>query len=347
MTFSFVKEYTAEVSALCKVLEEYNNQIYSFKLTTDTAMAAGAVVHGVFPNTKACPALKLLSVLSDSEVPDPLDAVWPRLDLVLADTASMFPNMQKLLTNIFYDSVPMMPLSASFPNLCTLVLDGALEDNIPSPGLIASFLICMPHDMGLESSNWGTVKGRSGIPKDIRLPKLKRLAVSVPGAMYNLIAFIATPVLEDLHLDGSCGPDADADAASTPPDGGWDDARIGSVETVLRSLALRCRSVRRLALLAVDFRQTEWDWILFGSEDGSGPPFPKLESIALHGIQYDNLRGGFDNQLLKRFARQQMIPLKRLVFLDCDFPMSGSTLVEVLRTSGIRELEYSESSCKR
>src|SRR6266576_505857 len=144
VTFSFVKEYTAEVSALCKVLEEYNNQIYSFKLTTDTAMAAGAVVHGVFPNTKACPALKLLSVLSDSEVPDPLDAVWPRLDLVLADTASMFPNMQKLLTNIFYDSVPMMPLSASFPNLCTLVLDGALEDNIPSPGLIASFLICMP-----------------------------------------------------------------------------------------------------------------------------------------------------------------------------------------------------------
>src|SRR6266550_1396899 len=40
VAFSFIKEYTAEVSALCKVLEEYNNQIYSFKLTTDTAMAA-------------------------------------------------------------------------------------------------------------------------------------------------------------------------------------------------------------------------------------------------------------------------------------------------------------------
>jgi len=36
-----------------------------------------------------------------------------------------------------------------------------------------------------------------------------------------------------------------------------------------------------------------------------------------------------------------MIPLKRLVFLNCDFPMSGRTLVKALRTSGIRELEYS------
>lgn len=202
----------------------------------------------------------------------------------------------------------------------------------------SSTIYCRPL-MTWVCSDWGTTKGRSGIPQDIRLPKLKRLAVSVPGTMYNLIAFIVAPVLEDLHLDGSCDPDADAER--TPSDNEWSDQRIRSMGTVLRSLALRCRSVRRLALSVVDLRQTGWDWILFGSEDGSGPPFPKLESIALHGIQYDYLRGGFDNQLLKRFARQQMIPLKRLVFSECDFPMSGSTLVEALRTSGIRELEYS------
>ncbi|KAF8343209.1 hypothetical protein F5887DRAFT_973818 [Amanita rubescens] len=327
VAFSFVEEYTAEVSALCKVLEEYNDQIHSFELTTDTAMVAGAVVHGVFPNTKAFPALKLLSILSDSEVLDPLDAVWPRLDLVLADAVAMFPNIQKLLMNIFYDSVPMLPLSASFPNLCTLVLDGAFESNIPSPELIASFLNCMPQleTLWIKHFLWHTFDDFKG-----RLPKLKRLAVSVPGIMYNLIAFIAAPVLEDLHLDDSRDPDAAVE--STPSDEGWSDRRIRSMETVLRSLARRCRSVRRLALLAVDLGRTGWDWILFGSEDGSGPPFPKLESIALHGIRYDYLRGGFDGQLLKRFARQQMIPLKRL--------MSGSTLVEALRTSGIRELEY-------
>ena len=56
-------------------LEEYNDQIYCLKLTTDTVMAA-------------------------------------------------LPNVEKLLTNTFYDSVPMLPLSASFPNLCMLVLDG-------------------------------------------------------------------------------------------------------------------------------------------------------------------------------------------------------------------------------
>ena len=357
VAFSFVEEYTAEVSALCKVLEEYNDQIYSFKFTTSTAMVAGAVVHGVFPNTKAFPALKLLSMLSDCEVLDldPLDAVWPRLDLVLADAAAMFPNAQKLLMNIFYDSVPMLPLSASFPNLCSLVLDGAFERNIPSPELIASFLSCMPQletlwikhclwqtfdEVGL-SSTWGTIKGRSGIPQDIRLPKLKRLAVSVPGTMYNLIAFITAPVLEDLHLDGSVDPSAKC-RPSVAVSEGWSDRRIRLTETTLKSFALRCRSVRRLAIMAMPLRRTAWDWVLFGSEDGSGPPFPKLESIALHGIKrYDHRRGGFDNQLLKRFARQQVIPLKRLVFLECDFSMSGCTLVEVVRTSGIRELEYS------
>lgn len=354
VAFSFVEEYTAEVSALCKVLEEYNDQIFSFTLTTDTTMVAGAVIHDVFPNTKAFPALELLSVLSDSEVLGPLDAISPRLDLVLADAAAMFPNMQKLLMNVFYDSVPMLPLSASFPNLCTLVLDGASQSNIPSPELIASFLNCMPQletlwikhyiwqtfeDVG-QSSDWGTIKGRSGIPQDIRLPKLKRLSVTLPGTMYNLIAFIAAPVLEDLHLDSSGDPDVIVE--SMPPENAiWNDRRIRSMETVLRSFALRCRSVRRLAFVMVDLVQTGWDWILFGPEDGSGPPFPKLESIALHAVKYDSLRGGFDNQLLKRFARQQMIPLRRLVFVVCDLPMSGSTLVEVLRTSGIKELEYS------
>ena len=91
----------------------------------------------------------------------------------------------------------------------------------------------------------------------------------------------------------------------------------------------------------VDLRRSGWDWILFSSEGGSGPPFPKLESITLHGIHHDYLRGGFNNQLLKRFARLRMIPLKKFVFLDCDFPLSGSTLVKTLGTSGIRELEYS------
>ena len=355
VAFSSVKGYTAKVSAFCKVLKEYNDQIYSFKFTASTAMVAGAVVHGVFPKTKVFPSLKLLSMLSDSEVFDrhPLD-IWPRLDLVLADAAAMFPNVQKLLMNVYYDSIPMLPLSASLPNLCTLVLDGAFENNDPSPELITSFLNCMPQletlwikhhsypweDVALSSA-WGTIKGRSGIPRDIRLPKLKRLALSATRTMYALIALITAPVLEDLHLDGSY------DLSSNDPDAEWIDNEewidrdSELMETALRSFALRCRSLRRLALSAVYLRRSGWEWILFGSEDGSRPPFPQLESIALHNIQHDSLHGGFDDQLLKRFARLQMVPLERLVFLDCDFPMSGSTLVEALPTTGIRELEYS------
>ncbi|KAF8344426.1 hypothetical protein F5887DRAFT_971120, partial [Amanita rubescens] len=185
-----ITKQTAEVSAVCGVLEERNSQIREFRLTTHTAMLAGGFVNAVFPNPKLFPKLEVLSILSEHEStgnPSVDSALWPQLDLVLADATTMFPNLQELHINSFYDTVPILPPSASFSNLSGLILNGSFENDIPSTGLLATLLHCTPH---LESlwvkhyfwkdyetvsppiSTQTMVKGRSNISPDIQLPRL-------------------------------------------------------------------------------------------------------------------------------------------------------------------------------
>jgi len=119
------QKQTAETSAVCGVLEECNGQIREFELTTHTAMLGGSFVNAIFPNLKPFPTLEVLSILSEREsTGNPLDAVWPQLDLVLADATMMFPHLRELHINSFYDTVPMLSLSASFSNLSRLILNG-------------------------------------------------------------------------------------------------------------------------------------------------------------------------------------------------------------------------------
>ena len=63
-----------------------------------------------------------------------------------------------------------------------------------------------------------------------------------------------------------------------------------------------------------------------------------LECIALHGIS-DAVGNGFDDGLLAKFASEPSLPLKRLVLLDCDFPLHASAVVEAFRVSGAKEFE--------
>ena len=350
-----IVEKTAEVSAMCGVLEECNAQIREFKLTTHNARSAGSFVHAVFPNRKPFPALDVLSILSEHEsTGNPLDAVWPQLDLVLADAAMMFPNLRELHINSFHDTVPIPPLSASFSNLCRLILNGSGENDIPSAGLLAAFLHCTPQleSLWVKHFFWenfetvsppitqSTVKGRSNISPDIQLPRLKHLAVSIPGPACNLMACIAAPALEDLHLDGSRDqPDAeDEDQQEWYEWGGWEKKLVYDA---LKLLALRCQNVRRLAVTDAYLARSTWEWIMCG-EDGRQPPFQKLKFITLHGIlgTLVHTHYGFDEWLLEQFASKPIIPLKRLTFVDCDFPLNASALVEAFRASGTKEFKY-------
>ena len=178
----------------------------------------------------------------------------------------------------------------------------------------------------------GVVKG-SDISLDIQLPRLRHLAVSVPGPACDIIGCITAPMLGDLHLDGSREPDYEdrkrLDYEWAPKD--------TTAWKALRLFASRCRSVRRLAVTEAYLSRNVWDWIMFG-DDESGPPFPMLECIALHGIS-DAVGNGFDDGLLAKFASEPSLPLKRLVLLDCDFPLHASAVVEAFRVSGAEEFE--------
>ncbi len=368
VSIELVTAFTADVSALCKVLAEYNAQISCFLLTAQTTMVTGAVIHDIFPTGETFPALKILSVLSRHESPEPLIAIWPQLDLVLANTTTLFPNLRELCMNSFYDSVPMLPLSASFSHLSTLVLEGSREQDIPDPLLIAALLNCTPqleslwmkHHFGENFEDLVThpiayrpVKGRSGISLDIQLPRLKHLAVSVPGTACDLIARITAPALEDLHMDATRGPRYDGQWVSYT----WSRWETESVHGAMHLLASRCPGVKRFAVSHVCLARTGWEWLFFGDEK-RGPPFPKLECIALHELRRHNVAvggswDGFDDELLEKFAREPRIPLRRLVFLNCDFPLSGSAIVGAFRAGGVKELEcdmnvpqWGEVECK-
>ena len=111
-----VTELTKEVSALCRLLAEDNAM--RIRCHAHTTLLAGGVVYDVFPNTEVFQALEVLSILLDSQSNYMLKPKWP-------DAANTFPNLQKLHMNSFDDCVPILPHSASFSHLSTLVLDGS------------------------------------------------------------------------------------------------------------------------------------------------------------------------------------------------------------------------------
>ena len=347
------EDHTAEVSALCKVFSEFNAQIRYFKLTAPVPFISGAVVHDVFPNSEAMPALEVLSVLSAQGIEDIAEyTLWPELCSVLENASTVFPNLRKLHVNTFQDAVPVLPPSASFSHLTKLILDGSRELDHSCPSRIAALLHCTPQLESLwmrhyhyDANKWHTIKGCS-ISKNIQLPKLKHLAVSTPGTACDLIGCIVAPALEDLHLDGSrnVAPRCwQAAWCCDPPEILWSDAVLNSVYIMLKLFASRCQNVRRFAITEAYLSQSAWDWLLFG-EDERGPPFPKLECIALHGIdEYtDDTRSEFDQLLMEKFARNPKIPLKRLALRCCDFPLPASVLVDAFRASGAKELECDE-----
>jgi hypothetical protein len=331
-------EHTAEISAMCKVLSEFKAQIHRFKLTTHRTSTAGAIVCDIFPKSGAIPALKVFSALSEYESTKP--SAWPQLDLVLVNASKMFPNLRKLHMNSFHDTLPILPSFASFSQLTTLILDGSLERYSSCPWRIAALLHCTPQleslwmkhylwDKSNNLSEWCAIKGRS-ISQNIQLPKLKHLAV--PGT--------ACDVLEDLHLDGSREP-TDVDYAHSPEE--WTHSVLDSVYNTLKFFALRCQNVRRFAITEAYLERSSWEWLLFG-EDGRGPPFPKLECIALHGVLFHMpfTWNYFDDELMEKFACNPKIPLKKLTLLHCDFLLSASVLVDAFRASGVKEIECDE-----
>ena len=184
------------------------------------------------------------------------------------------------------------------------------------------------------------VKGQSNISRDIQLPRLKHLAVSIPGPVCTLMGCITAPALEDLHLDGLRELRGDDDDEG--PLYEWARWEKKLVYDVLKLLASRCPNVQRLAVTDAHLARTTWEWIMCG-EDGRQPPFRKLKYITLRqvfGTLCPESHWGFNNELFEKFASKPMIPLKRLTLVDCDIPLNATNVVEAFRASGTKEFKY-------
>ncbi|KAF8624111.1 hypothetical protein AX15_006022 [Amanita polypyramis BW_CC] len=357
-------EYLASGPPLFAIISEYSAQIKRLEITAETAMLACQILIDIFPTSVAVfPALQALSIRVEEDLVNDKDL--PQLDKFLEGITKRFPMLQSLLLPSYYNSLPMLPIdSGPFANLRTLILDGSMEHIDGSITLITALLHNTPqletfwykHYCDEQFSPIGDpfpleIKNRSDIRTPARLPNLSRLAVSVPGSASDLIFCIEAPALRDLHLDGIHGP------RNREPGGKdivWGDYATDTAEFVIRAVAAQCsRALHRLAITSIYIGQETWEWLLFG--EGQGRPFPQLESLSLHRLEpYSGEKPcGFDNALLRRYAHQPGIHLRRLAFVGCNLDLEGSSIVQIFQNMATNrifeethELEFDISSIR-
>ena len=350
ISIGLISEATTANYKLCTILAKFSSRMRCLELSTSSPKVAGTIISDIFfSSALVFSELQILSVLVRREERVNPAREWPRLDVVLENATERFPQLQRLCLSSLYECIPFLPRSSYFHHLHTLILDGSMEDVWTDAALVAALLHCTPQleclwMKHLYVEQWSdlsgpTFYGLNNVSTHIRLPHLTSLAVSVPGCASDLVYCIDAPALRDLHLDGSRGPfPPDEDADEDDED---DDSRINSpwyrfyVDFLLRSLkrfASRCQSVRHLAITTIYLTREGWDWLLFG--DGKGPPFPNLESIAIHcqAESSGEIVSGFDDDLLLRFSREPRLPLRRLAILNSDFPLSGSAVVHAFKS---------------
>jgi len=342
---------------MCKALSEFNLQINRLDVSAATAISAGTALQGIFPRPSEIHLeLKTLSVRVDEDSNGHYHPVWPdilQLDKILGHTLERFPKLQTLAISSFYDCIPVLPTAISFSNLSTIVFDGSIEQEDASIALITTLLHNTPQLETLwlkgltreqpvtvmNSTIPPTPKNSDPVKIPVFLPRLIRLAISVPGVGLDLLYCIEAPTLHHIHIDGSRGHPY---KEFTGRDVVWTISESTSVQDGLRRLALRSPGVRCLAVTSTYLTHAGWEWLLFGN--GRGPPFPQLDSVALHGMNLlsDEVSCGFDDALLLQYSREPSITLRRLALLRCRLLLSESALVKAFESaiSGVPNKAY-------
>lgn len=329
------------INELCSVLSSFNLQINRMEVTAETALLAGHILSIIYSQTSTpFPALCTLfvQVTDDAEYPSP--CTWPRLDKFLECTT--FPMLKTLRISSHFDCIPVPPPgnSLSFDHLHTLILDGTMEQESPSIALIVNLLHSTPQLENLwlktltseqpvtvmDATIPRSIKNAQAILIPVLLPNLTRLSITAPGAGTDLLHCIEAPVLHDVHLDGSRPP---AYLDLTGEDFSWSQIDTTQVQSSLKRLATRSPELRRLAITSTYLSHEGWRWLLLG--DGEGPPFPQLETLALHELEplSGNIHCGFDDALLMEYARQPSVSLRRLCLRHCTFALGGSAVVRL------------------
>ncbi|KAM6492068.1 hypothetical protein JOM56_011792 [Amanita muscaria] len=322
------------VESICTLLAELNSEINQLEISAETASAAGSLLSSIFSGfakpAMTFPKLQRLSVQVKLEYFGDYTPAWPQLDLVLEHAAENFPELQILSLSDFFECIPALHGTPPFSNLHTLILDGSCAGQgmcaRPIIGLLHNTPILetlwIKHPIGLHSI---LVSGSELKSPVVVLSCLASLTVSSPGSS-ELLHYIVAPALRDLHVDASKDPYSWDDGFSF-----WTNMGIRAMANALSSLARWSTNLRRLAITALYLREEVWNWLMF-----SGPPFPRLESLAIHGLKStledSQVECAFNDSLLLRCSEYQgpMVSLHRLAVLNCDLPLTGSVLIKAL-----------------
>ncbi|KAF8632780.1 hypothetical protein AX15_001682 [Amanita polypyramis BW_CC] len=331
-------------SSCCATISEYNDRIRRLEIVAETDDIAGDLLEDIYPDSSQIfSALQVLSIRveDDEGSRGPSGDALPGLDRVLEGATELFPKLQTLSLPSFYDCIPMLLISnPPFNHLHTLILDGSLESDAPDIGLVTALLHYTPqletfwfkHSSEEQFSSVNDpfqyiIKGRADVRVPAHLPRLTNLAISVAGSATDIIECIRAPALRYLHIDGSRNPKYD--------DPGWDftDYRSSCARWALKLLAEHSPDVLHLAVTSVYLTNAGWEWLLFGEQSSPVLPFPQLQSLSLHGHEplFREVEFGFDDALLRRYAREPRLQLRKLAFFRCNLALDGSLIVEAFR----------------
>ncbi|KAF8970240.1 hypothetical protein BDZ97DRAFT_1792606 [Flammula alnicola] len=329
-------------------LAEHKAQIRTFDISADGVIQLGMVLHAILMTPTIAVLTELrefsLRVDHDKESIDnrrPLDP-----ETLLKSVGVVLPALTSLVLPLSPDCVPY--LQSPLPCLQILVLDGSGSRACFYPSLhqLTQFLVQTPNletlwckvhgvymheDMEVESYGPYNHPGRGSsivVKIPVSLPRLVRMAVTVPGYGLDLLHLIDAPQLEDLHMDGS------RDVNIMDFEVQW---VIGCQERGRRTcqLAPRSPALRHLAVTEVYFSRATWEWLL-GCDRARGTPFPQLDSMAIHDLRgHGAVTNTFDNELLQSFQLEGSL-FAPICFPSIPSPLRGNTILQMIAESAFQ-----------
>ncbi|KJA25034.1 hypothetical protein HYPSUDRAFT_37948 [Hypholoma sublateritium FD-334 SS-4] len=328
--------------ALWRTLAAHKDRIRSLAIKTDLVLLSGQVIRDILLLSESAirPSLQKLDI---RPVKDDLlfGATSPfAMQVVRGPIPIMFPALTTLILANLHSWLP--DLTCPLPTLETLVLDGSVFFSWrghPAFPQLVDLLSKVPHlhtlwykehcmniySDPIDTSPIGSNSNAAHITFPILLPRLTRLAVTVPGAGAWLLQAIDAPALRDLHMDGMRDDEELGDA------GAWLDIYPVYIHTVLCTAAARSPALRRIALVGAYLARSTWEWLL-GCGPEPGVPFPLLESVAVRAMepvkwQVTNMA---DDALLELYAQQGRVSLRRFAYTASEPRISGHALHQLI-----------------
>ncbi|KAF9485239.1 hypothetical protein BDN70DRAFT_927770 [Pholiota conissans] len=333
-------------------LASHRDRIRSLEINTDMWILTGRILCAILldnPST-SLPSLRKLSIRHDEDLVFPFQSDLPMdPSTLLRSMANLFSSLTTLVLPCIRQCI-IVP-EAPILSLRTLILDVSLpwKWSPPSSHKVAQLLVKVPNleTLWCKDHNMFTdfPPNINPLPIDgpplhfpVFLPKLIKLAATVPGIGVALLKAIEAPALQDLHLDGTRDDEADEDLVA------WLESHPRTIHSALQLTASRSPLLRRLALVRAYIPRDAWEWILGCTSHDTNLPFPHLVSIAvrqMEAVKWE-VTNAVDNALMELYAKKGRLILRRFAYLASEPQLRGVALHQFINGVTIAQVPPDE-----